>query len=449
MDRTIGKFEIVRRLGQGAMGEVFLARDPSIGREVAIKTILPSLGPMDDVRQRFAREAQAAGLLQHPNVATVFEYGEDHDVLYLAMEYVPGEDLGTLLQRDELSSAKVLEIVAQICEGLHHAHKQGIVHRDIKPSNVMVLQDDEGLRAKIMDFGVAKTAHSDLTQTGQIMGTLAYMAPEYLRTGKASTQSDQFSVGVLLYEALSGVKPFPGETTGAVVYGIIHDTPRPLDPEHLQGVSPAVRTLVERALSKEPDERFAATGDLAKALRSAKDPLWSSTGDATAVLDRPKPGTTERVKVSVPWSRGWTWMLGLGALAMAVVLFLWMRKPNTTKPVIQTPTAANMHLNDLVLDEAERVVDTKPKDALLLIQGVIDATPKDVPMDPDAYALKLVALHKLSDLEAFGECLGEARYRGVTSKDLLTNKAYKAMLERDKTKKKLQDDLRARLLKGE
>ncbi len=430
------------------MGEVFLARDPSIGREVAIKTILPSLGPMDDVRQRFAREAQAAGLLQHPNVATVFEYGEDHDVLYLAMEFVPGEDLGAVLLRDELNGAQILEIVAQICEGLHHAHKQGIVHRDIKPSNVMVLRDDDGLRAKIMDFGVAKTAHSDLTQTGQIMGTLAYMAPEYLRTGKASPQSDQFSVGVLLYEALSGAKPFQGETTGAVVYGIIHDTPRPLDPEHLQGVSPAVRTLVERALSKEPDERFASTGDLAKALRSAKDPLWSTTSDATAVLDRPTPGTTKRVKVASPGIRGWTWALGLGAVAIGVAVVFRLPKPKAI-PAIQTPNAANMHLNDLVLDEAERLVDTRPKDALLLIQGVIDATPKDVPMDPDAYALKLVALHKQGDLEAFGEALGEARYRGVTTKDLLTNKAYKAMLERDKTKKKLQDDLRARLLKGE
>ncbi|MDE3246059.1 MAG: serine/threonine protein kinase, partial [Acidobacteriota bacterium] len=316
MDRTIGKFEIIRPLGHGAMGEVFLARDPSIGREVAVKTILPSLVPMDDVRLRFAREAQAAGLLQHPNVATVFEYGEDSDVLYLAMEYVPGEDLGALLQGEELSGPQILEIVAQVCEGLHHAHKQGIVHRDIKPSNIMVLRDEEGAHAKIMDFGVAKTAHSDLTQSGQIMGTLAYMAPEYLRTGKASPQSDQFSVGVLLYEALAGVKPFPGETTGAVVYSIIHDLPRPLDPECLQGVSPAVRTLVERALSKEPGERFAATGDLAKALRSAKNPLWSTTGDATVVLDKPKPGTTERVKMDVPHAPRWPWALGLAAVAI-------------------------------------------------------------------------------------------------------------------------------------
>ncbi len=449
MDRTIGKFELLRPLGHGAMGEVFLARDPSIGREVAIKTILPSLVPLDDVRERFAREAQAAGLLQHPNVATVFEYGEDSDVFYLVMEYVPGEDLGAMLQGEELSTPEILEVIAQVCEGLHHAHKQGIVHRDIKPSNIMVVRDDEGLRAKVMDFGVARTAHSDLTQTGQIVGTLAYMAPEYLRTGKASAQSDQFSAGVLLYEALSGEKPFRGETTGAVVYGIIHDTPRPLDAAHLKGVSPAVRTLVMRALCKEPGERFALTGDLAKALRSAKDPLWSSTGDATEVLDRPQPGTTERVQMESHSGRKWPWLLGLAAVAIgSALLFAWLRKP-AAPPAIQTPTAANVHLNDVVLDEAERLVDTKPKEALALIQGVIDATPKDVPMDPDAYALKLVALRNQGNLEGFGETLSEARYRGVTPKDLLTNKAYKAMLERDKSKKKLSEELRGRLIKGE
>ncbi len=447
MDRSIGKFEIIRRLGQGAMGEVFLARDPSIGREVAIKTILPSLVPMDDVRQRFAREAQAAGVLQHPNVATVFEYGEDHDVLFLVMEYVPGEDLGAVLQRDELSTPEILEVVAQICDGLNHAHKQGIVHRDIKPSNVMLLRDDEGLKAKIMDFGVAKTASHDLTQTGQIVGTLAYMAPEYLRTGKASPQSDQFSVGVLLYEALTGDKPFTGETTGAVVYGIIHDAPRPLDPAHLKGVSPAVRTLVERALSKEPDERFASTGDLARALRSAKDPLWSTTLDATAAMARPQPGTTERVQLAAPRRPRWPWILGLGIVAL-IAVFVWMRQPQAPL-VIQTPTAANPHLNDVVLDQATLLMDTKPKEALALIQGVIEATPKEVPMDPDAYALKLVALYKQGNLEAFGETLSESKYRGLTPKDLLTNKPYKAMLERDKTKRKLSEELRARLIKGE
>jgi serine/threonine-protein kinase len=277
MRTHIGKFEILRLLGQGAMGEVYLGRDPSIGRDVAIKTIRPALVGVDlggDVRERFAREAKAAGLLHHPNVVTVFEFGTDGELLYLVMEYVPGEDLAALMTRDELTPSDLLEILAQVCEGLAQAHRSGIIHRDIKPTNVMVLREDGELRAKVMDFGVAKLSGGEMTQTGQVVGTLAYMAPEYLRTGAAQAASDLFSVGVMLHEGLTGEKPFSGGTTGAIVYTIIHDEPRPLDDTVFEGVSPSVRALAARLLAKDPQARFAGAAEAAKALRAAKNPTW-------------------------------------------------------------------------------------------------------------------------------------------------------------------------------
>ncbi len=151
-------------------------------------------------------------------MVTVFEFGADDELLYLVMEFVPGDDLGVLMARDELTPSELLEILAQVCEGLAQAHKHGIIHRDIKPTNVMVQREEGELRAKVMDFGVAKLSGGDMTQTGQVVGTLAYMAPEYLRTGVAEPASDLFSVGVMLHEGLSGEKPFRGGTTGAIVY---------------------------------------------------------------------------------------------------------------------------------------------------------------------------------------------------------------------------------------
>jgi len=255
MPQTIGKFEILRTLGRGAMGEVYLAKDPGIGRELAIKTILTGLGAAADLKQRFEREAKAAGTLAHPNIVTVYEYGDDQGLLFLAMEYVNGEDLHELLNRKALEPSEILEVIAQVCEGLHHAHKHGVIHRDVKPSNVMVTREEGEIQAKVMDFGVAKATSTEMTQTGQVVGTLAYMAPEYLRSGKAGPQSDLFSVGVMLFEALSGQKPFAGETTGAMVYNIIHDEAPPLDLEDLRGFSHSVRPIQGQAPAEDPGQR--------------------------------------------------------------------------------------------------------------------------------------------------------------------------------------------------
>lgn len=287
MFKKLGKFEIQKVLGAGAMGEVYLGVDPSIGREVAIKTILNPAAQGAEAKERFAREAKAAGVLNHPNLVTIYEFGEDQNVLYIAMEFVRGHDLEDLYRDQALTRSEVLEVLAQVCDGLSFAHRQGIVHRDIKPSNVRVQRDGKRLLAKVMDFGVAKVSNSDMTATGMVMGTVSYMAPEYIRSGKPDPRSDLFAVGVMLYEALSGRKPFAGDTTPTILYKIVNEPPEPIDVSELQGISPAIKSVLDRGLTKNPEDRFQTAEDFAKALRAAKDPTWSGQlEEGTAVLQR-------------------------------------------------------------------------------------------------------------------------------------------------------------------
>ena len=307
MFEQLGKFQIKRVLGNGAMGEVYLGVDPSIGREVAIKTILPSAAQGGDAKERFAREARAAGVLNHPNLVTIYEFGEDQGVLYIAMEFVKGHDLDELLQDHSLSLSEALEVLAQVCDGLGFAHRQQIVHRDIKPTNVRVQRDGKRLHAKVMDFGVAKISNSDMTATGMVMGTVSYMAPEYIRTGKPDPRSDLFAVGVMLYESLSGRKPFAGDTTPTVLYKIVNEAPEPIETEKLRGISPAIRSVLDRSLAKNPDERYQTAEDLAKALRAAKDPSWMGQVDeATALLQASAPTAPARPAASAPTLQGAT-----------------------------------------------------------------------------------------------------------------------------------------------
>jgi len=299
MFEKLGKFEIKRVLGNGAMGEVYLGVDPSIGREVAIKTILPSAAQGGEAKERFAREARAAGVLNHPNLVTIYEFGEDQGVLYIAMEFVKGHDLEDLLLEQALTRSEALEVLAQVCDGLGFAHRQHIVHRDIKPTNVRVQRDGKRLHAKVMDFGVAKISNSDMTATGMVMGTVSYMAPEYIRTGKPDPRSDLFAVGVMLYECLSGRKPFAGDTTPTVLYKIVNEPPDPIETEKLHGISPAIRSVLDRSLCKNPDERYQTAEDLAKALRAAKDPSWMGQVDeATTLLQSSAPTAPARPAAS-------------------------------------------------------------------------------------------------------------------------------------------------------
>ncbi len=285
----LGKFEIIRLLAQGSMGEVYVGWDPTIGREVAIKVIHTSAGMGPEARERFATEARAAGALNHPNIVTVHELGEEQGVLYLAMELVRGEDLATLIRAETLSPRDTLEVLAQICDGLAVAHRHQILHRDIKPSNIRVVWDGKLLQAKLLDFGVAKVINSDTTDEGTVFGTVNYMAPEYLQSGRPDARSDLFAIGVILYEALAGVPPFDGPSPGSVIYRLLHEQPAPLPVTAIQGISRDVQSLLNQALAKDPGSRFQSAEELAGNLRAAKDPAWRWNQGQAAPLTPGRP----------------------------------------------------------------------------------------------------------------------------------------------------------------
>lgn len=270
MHPKIGKFEILRPLGKGSMGEVFLGRDAVLGREVAIKTIQPGSSFGKEARARFEREARATAAMNHPNIVTVFDFGEEENLHYLVMEYIEGENLESLIAGQTLSKAEQLEALAQACEGLAYAHERGVIHRDMKPSNILVTRRGKKLHAKLTDFGVALIDRSTLTEQGVWMGTVSYMAPEYLDTGKATPSSDLFAVGVMLYEVLTGGrKPFTGETTTGILNAILRSPAQPLGLEDMKDLSPAILEVTQRALAKDPQARFANAEDLAIAIREA------------------------------------------------------------------------------------------------------------------------------------------------------------------------------------
>jgi predicted Ser/Thr protein kinase len=282
------------------MGEVYLGRDPKLGREVALKVITAGSVFGDEAQARFEREARAAALLNHPHIVTVYEFGEDEGLHYLAMEYVHGEELEMLIRGGKVPKAELLEILAQICDGLAYAHEHGVIHRDIKPANVLVNRHGKRPRAKLMDFGVAQMGPSGLTQAGTWMGTVSYMAPEYLDTGKATISSDLFALGVILYEILTGGrKPFMGETTTLVLNRILLHPPEPISPAELKEVPGQLLKVAEQALAKRPEDRFPDAEALGQAIREAmKAPL--QVAPATAEPSQASPVreiTGQRIRV--------------------------------------------------------------------------------------------------------------------------------------------------------
>jgi Protein kinase domain/PEGA domain len=257
----IGRFLITGRIGRGGMGMVYRGVDENLEREVAVKTLVGEGGLDRESRQRFEREAKAAAHLQHPNIVTVYELGEDRGLPFIAMELLPGTDLEALLRGgEEIPLAEKLDVVVQICRGLAFAHERGIVHRDVKPSNVRLLEDGT---AKIMDFGIAKYGDAHLTKTGMMVGTVHYMSPEQVRGRPLDGRSDVFSTGVILYELLAGERPFRGEGATQVLYKIVHEEPPPPDLGALGDLAPRLQSILSRALAKDPDARYPGAAALA------------------------------------------------------------------------------------------------------------------------------------------------------------------------------------------
>ena len=262
----LGRYEISKELGRGAMGIVYEAEDPKIHRKVALKVVhLKSLGvdEVDAVKQRFFREAQAAGKLNHPNIVTVYDVGEEHDVAYIAMDLLKGKPLSSLITGNSIELVKIVKWIAEAAEALGYAHENDIVHRDVKPANMII--EEKSNRLKLTDFGVARIAGVQQTQTGIVLGSPSYMSPEQIRGEKLTGATDIFSLGVTLYQCITGELPFAGDTLPGLAYAITQtkqESPRNLNNE----VPVSLVRIVNKSLQKEPSERFATANDFAKAL---------------------------------------------------------------------------------------------------------------------------------------------------------------------------------------
>jgi len=265
---TLGRYEVIKELGRGAMGIVYLGKDPKINRQVAIKTLRfedeITEEQMKSIKERFFREAESAGNLTHPNIIRIFDAGEDQDVAFIAMELLHGKDLKEKCEKSALLPyPRVIELIIYVADALDYAHKQGVIHRDIKPANLMLLKDST---LRITDFGIARIQATSKTATGAVLGTPAYMSPEQVNGKKVDGRSDIFSLGITLFEMLTGEKPFHADSIAALLYRIAnveHPDPREFNPHLPEKIIP----VINKALAKELDKRYQTAGEMATDLR--------------------------------------------------------------------------------------------------------------------------------------------------------------------------------------
>ena len=292
MPATIGRYQVERVLGRGAMGVIYQAHDPVIGREVAIKLIRANLidgEEREDYLARFRREAQAAGRCMHPNIVAIYDFALHEGDPFLAMEYVEGANLADVLrERGRFAQDDAIAVTLQMLEALGAAHAIGVVHRDVKPANVLLLPDN---RVKMTDFGIARFDSSEMTQVGTMIGTPSYMSPEQCRGQDVDARSDLFAVGAVLYEMLSGARAFGGRDANKVMYRLLNEEPADID-----AMAGGLAPLLRRVLAKTPDRRFGSAHEMAAALRSALVPgglpeVRGKDPDATTIA----PGTQSRI----------------------------------------------------------------------------------------------------------------------------------------------------------
>jgi len=314
----IGKYRVLAKIGQVSMGAVYKGHDPLLNRFVAIKTITASLGADEEIRKRFLREAQSAARLNHPNIITVYDFGEEQGKIYMAMELLEGRDLKDLIASHAFEDLhQKLEIMDQISDGLAFAHANDLVHRDLKPANIHVQPTGQ---VKILDFGLARFSASSMTRTGMVMGTPHYMSPEQVRGEKVDARSDTFSLGAVFYELLSGRRPFDGDSMHTVLFHVLQDEPEPL--RHWVDVPAILVEVVERALLKDPTRRFQNAEELREAVRAVRQVLAEGREDEATLESELGSREAEATLVEavegagLPGSRGPMESRTVGAVAL-------------------------------------------------------------------------------------------------------------------------------------
>ena len=338
---TIGRFQIQALLGRGGMGEVYKAVDPTLQRIVAVKTIRPDID-RPEYLDRMMREAQACARLSHPNIVTVFEAGQAEHLVYIAMEFLVGENLADTLKTKALSFEEKLRILIKVLEALHHAHAQDVVHRDIKPSNIHLMPDGG---VKLMDFGLARVLTADtLTASGNVLGTPHYASPEQLKGDTIDRRTDVYSVGVMAYEMLAGRRPFEpdNESISSVIIKVINEPPKPMD-TNVSRLLPEIETIVSKAIAKSPKERYQTADEMRRAivafLDSSRVRLSTIDSGSAAGATMMMPSSAATAADSVPTEIGvrqpapvepgsgggekssrWVWVGGAAAAAVLLAV---------------------------------------------------------------------------------------------------------------------------------
>src|SRR5688572_2945226 len=332
----IGPYEILAPIGSGGMGEVYRAHDSRLNREVALKILSPALSKDPDRRERFEREARAAAALNHPNIVTIHSVEEIDGIPFLTLELVDGQTLGDIIPADGLPLDRVLTLGIALADGVGAAHQRGITHRDLKPANIMLTSDG---RVKVLDFGLAKVKEEEqmaaaagmpttaLTGEGRIVGTVAYMSPEQAEGKPVDQRSDVFSLGIILYEMASGVRPFAGDTQMSILSAIMKDTPKPIT-EARAGLPRELSKIVDRCLAKDLEDRYQSAKDLRNGLRALKNeltsgeivPVTTASGVAPAAPSAQRSSARSRVPALVAGV-----VLVTAAIAGGVI---WSRRPS-------------------------------------------------------------------------------------------------------------------------
>ncbi|HUR88035.1 MAG TPA: serine/threonine-protein kinase [Ramlibacter sp.] len=387
----LGKYIIRRQLGKGAMGIVYEGFDPAIERTVAIKTILPSQlngAQYAEVMARFKREAQAAGRLNHQGIVSIYDYGEEipeelneeeatmmapkqdanakpaERIAYIAMEFIKGRELRDFFEKGErFEGEDIARIMGEILDALDHAHSQGVVHRDMKPANLIVL--DSG-RVKIADFGIARVEASELTQTGMVLGTPSYMSPEQFMGHPVDGRSDLFSCGVILYQLLTGEKPFTGESTTTIMYKVLREEPVPPSQINMS-LAPALDAVVRKALAKNPNERFQTGKEFSQALNAAiaaPQTVAPAAPVAAAIAGQASPASRKAIPAGV-WAA-----VAASFVAVAAGGYALLGSKTTSAP---QPAQAASPAPQVAAAAAPAPAPAEPGTMVLSALGVVDS----------------------------------------------------------------------------